>query len=102
MEGREFAGGGKRRTLIVYILIAGTTAVFIVLATAARVPRMDMHLPWAAALAAAMLGLLLSCGITLWRTTPVSNAYARLGLPPARTISTISFRRQAGDANSSV
>jgi hypothetical protein len=78
MEGREFAGGGKRRTLIVYILIAGTTAVFIVLATAAvfivlataaRVPRMDMHLPWAAALAAAMLGLLLSCGITLWRTT---------------------------------
>ena len=40
----------------------------VVLATAARVPRMDMHLPWAAALAAAMLGLLLSCGITLWRT----------------------------------
>ncbi len=69
MEGREFAGGGKRRTLIDYILIAGTTAVFIVLATAARVPRMDMHLPWAAALAAAMLVLLLSCGITLGRTT---------------------------------
>ena len=68
MEGREFAGGGKRRTLIDYILIAGTTAVFIVLA-AARLPRMEMHLPWAAALAAAMLGLLLSCGITLWRTT---------------------------------
>jgi drug/metabolite transporter (DMT)-like permease len=69
MEGREFAGGGKRRTLIDYILIAGTTAVFIVLAAAARVPRMDMHLSWAAALAAAMLVLLLSCGITLWRTT---------------------------------
>ena len=69
MEGREFAGGGKRRTLIDYILIAGTTAVFIVLATAARVPRMDMHLTWAAALAAAMLVLLVSCGITLWRTT---------------------------------
>ena len=69
MEGREFRGGGKRRTLIDYTLIAGTTAVFIALATAARVPRMDMHLPWAAALAAAMLVLLLSCGITLWRTT---------------------------------
>ena len=69
MEGREFRGGGKRRTLIDYTLIAGTTAVFIALATAARVPRMDLHLPWAAALAAAMLVLLLSCGITLWRTT---------------------------------
>jgi drug/metabolite transporter (DMT)-like permease len=69
MEGREFEGGGKRRTLIDCILIAATTAVFIVLAAVARVPRMDMHLTWAAALAAAMLVLLVSCGITLWRTT---------------------------------
>ena len=69
MEGREFEGGGKRRTLIDSILIAGTTAVFIVLAAVARVPRMDMHLTWAAALAAAMLVLLVSCGVTLWRTT---------------------------------
>jgi hypothetical protein len=51
------------------MLIAGTTAVFIVLAVVARVPRVDMHLSWAAALAAAMLVLLASCGITLWRTT---------------------------------
>jgi glucose uptake protein GlcU len=69
MEGREFEGGGKRRTLIDCMLIAGTTAVFMVLAAVARVPRMDMHLTWAAALAAAMLVLLVSCGITLWRTT---------------------------------
>jgi drug/metabolite transporter (DMT)-like permease len=69
MEGREVEGGGKRRTLIDCVLIAGTTAVFMVLAAVARVPRMDMHLTWAAALAAAMLVLLLSCGITLWRTT---------------------------------
>jgi drug/metabolite transporter (DMT)-like permease len=69
MEGREFEAGGKRRTLIDCILIAGTTAVFIVLAAVARAPRMDMHLTWAAALAAAMLALLVSCGITLWRTT---------------------------------
>src|SRR5713101_2400855 len=69
LEGREFEGGRKRRTLIDCILIAGTTAVFIVLAAVARLPRMDMHLSWAAALAAAMLVLLASCGITLWRTT---------------------------------
>src|SRR6266852_3948863 len=49
MEGREFEGGRKRRTLIDCILIAGTTAVFIVLAAVARPPRMDMHLSWAAA-----------------------------------------------------
>jgi drug/metabolite transporter (DMT)-like permease len=69
MEGREFEGGGKRRTFIDWILIAGTTAVFIVLAAVARVPRMDIDLTWAAALAAAMLVLLVSCGLTLWRTT---------------------------------
>lgn len=69
MEGREFEGGGKRRTLVDWILPAGTTAVFIVLAAVARVPRMDMRRIWAAALAAAMLALLVSCGITLWRTT---------------------------------
>jgi hypothetical protein len=69
LEGREFEGGGKRRTLIDCILIAGTTAVFVVSAAVARVPRMDMHLTWAAALAAAMLLLLVSCGITVWRTT---------------------------------
>ena len=69
MEGREFGGGGKRRTLIDCMLIAGTTAVFMVLAAVARVPRMDMHLTWAATLATAMLVLLVGCGITLWRTT---------------------------------
>jgi drug/metabolite transporter (DMT)-like permease len=69
MEGREFEAGGKRRTLIDYILIAATSAVFMVLAAVARVPRMDMHLTWAAALAAAMLVLLASCGISLGRTT---------------------------------
>jgi drug/metabolite transporter (DMT)-like permease len=69
MEGREFEAGGKRRTLIDYILIAATSAVFMVSAAVARVPRMDMHLTWAAALAAAMLVLLASCGISLGRTT---------------------------------
>jgi hypothetical protein len=68
MEGREFEGGGKRRTLIDCMLIAGTTAVFMVLAVVARLPRLDMHLTLAAELAAAMLVLLVSSGITLWPT----------------------------------
>jgi drug/metabolite transporter (DMT)-like permease len=69
LEGREFEAGGKRRTLIDGILIAATSAVFIALAAVARVPRMDMHLTWAAALVAAMLVLLVGCGISLGRTT---------------------------------
>ena len=69
MEGREFEAGGKRRTLIDCILIAASSAVFIVAATVARLPRLDMHLTWAAALAAAMVVLLVSCGISLGRTT---------------------------------
>jgi hypothetical protein len=69
LEGREFEAGGKRRTLIDGILIAATSAVFIASAAVARVPRMDMHLTWAAALVAAMLVLLVGCGISLGRTT---------------------------------
>jgi drug/metabolite transporter (DMT)-like permease len=69
LEGREFEAGGKRRTVIDGILIAATSAVFIALAAVARVPRMDMHLTWAAALVAAMLVLLVGCGISLGRTT---------------------------------
>ena len=69
MEGREFEAGGKRRTLIDRILIAATSAVFIGSAAVARLPRLDMHLTWAAALAAAMVVLLVSCGISLGRTT---------------------------------
>src|SRR6202047_4104313 len=44
MEGREFEGGGKRRTLVDWILIAGNSAGFIVLAAVARVPRLDIDL----------------------------------------------------------
>jgi hypothetical protein len=69
MEGREFEAGGKPRTLIDGILIAASSAVFIASAAVARVPRMDMHLTWAAALVAAMLVLLVGCGISLGRTT---------------------------------
>jgi hypothetical protein len=69
MEGRDFEVRSNRRTLIDWILIAGTTAVFIALAMVARIPRMDMHIGWTVALASAMLVLLASCGIVLWRTT---------------------------------
>lgn len=69
MEGREFRVGSNRRTLLDWLLIGGTTAIFMVLATMARMPSVNIHLSWAATITAAMLALLGSCGIALWRTT---------------------------------
>jgi hypothetical protein len=69
MEGRAFEGGLSRRTFIDWLLVAGVTAIFVALAAMARVPRMDIDLRWAAAIGVAMLALLASCGIALWRAT---------------------------------
>jgi hypothetical protein len=79
MEGREMAraeGTGKdsprdrnRRTLLDWLLILVTTGLFAVLAFMARLPHIDISVGWAVALTMAMLALLATCGITLWRTT---------------------------------
>jgi hypothetical protein len=50
-------------------LIVSTTGIFIALGAIARVPRVDVHLGWAVVITAAMLALLATCGIALWRTT---------------------------------
>ena len=57
------------RTLLDWLLILGTTALFAVLAIMAKLPHMDIALGWAISLAVAMLALLATCGIALWRTT---------------------------------
>ena len=72
MEGREMAGraiGPTSRTILDWLLILGTTGLFVVLATMAKLPHMDIGVGWAAALTVAMLALLATCGIALWRTT---------------------------------
>jgi hypothetical protein len=43
--------------------------MFAILAFMAKLPHMDIALGWAAALTIAMLALLATCGIALWRTT---------------------------------
>src|SRR5207245_6607687 len=68
MEGKEFEQGHSRRTIIDWLLVAGVTSIFVALAAIARFPRMDINLGWAAAVTAAMLVLLVGCGIALWRT----------------------------------
>lgn len=69
MEGRAYETGPTRRTILDWLLILGTTALFAALAFMARLPHLNISVGWAAALALAMLCLLVTCGIALWRTT---------------------------------
>jgi hypothetical protein len=69
MEGRSFGNRQHSRTLLDWLLILGTTALFIILASVARLPAMDISIGWGVALSAAMLALLTTGGIVLWRTT---------------------------------
>ena len=69
LEGRAYETHSPGRTLVDWLLIAGTTGLFAVLASMARFPHVSISGSWAVALGAAMLALLVTCGITLWRTT---------------------------------
>jgi len=69
MEGRHFRSHETTRSAVDWLLILGTTTLFIWLATLAKLPHLDISLNWAIALIVAMLALLLAGGVTLWRTT---------------------------------
>ncbi len=69
MEGKSYGTVASGRSIIDWLLILGTTALFIALASVARMPRMAISMTWAVALTAAMLALLAMGGIALWRTT---------------------------------
>ena len=72
MEGRELGREPMRRTLIDWLFIGGTTAIFLVLGASARLPNMHINLGWAAGVSVIMLLLFVVCGIALWRTTRFS------------------------------
>jgi drug/metabolite transporter (DMT)-like permease len=69
LEGRSHDAAPTRKTWTDWLLIGTTTLLFVVLAAMAKLPSIDVSLPWAVALGAAMLALLAACGIFLWRTT---------------------------------
>jgi drug/metabolite transporter (DMT)-like permease len=69
VPGRQFAANPSTRTFLDWLLILGATSIFAVLAVMARLPRVEITLSWAVALTFAMLALLATCGIALWRTT---------------------------------
>ena len=51
------------------VLIVAATGVFVVFAWMARVPRMDLHWGPALILSLVSLGMLMGCGVVIWRTT---------------------------------
>jgi drug/metabolite transporter (DMT)-like permease len=69
LEGQAHRPTSTRRTLVDWMLIAGTTVLFVTLAAMAKFPHVNASAGWTITLAAAMLLLLASCGINLWRTT---------------------------------
>ena len=69
MEGRAHGEVSNSRTKLDWLLMVGTTALFVALALIAQLPRMGFGMGWAIALTVAMLGLLAACGVSLWRTT---------------------------------
>jgi glucose uptake protein GlcU len=69
MEGRVFGTERRARGILDSVLILVTTGLFAALASVARLPHVGVSLGWAAGLTAAMLILLVACGIALWRTT---------------------------------
>ncbi len=69
LEGRAYADRAAERTWVDWLLILGATALFALLAMIARFPHIDISLPSAIGLSAAMLVLLAVCSVVLWRTT---------------------------------
>jgi hypothetical protein len=69
MEGRAHESVAHGRSLLDWLLILTTTGLFIALGFMAKPPQVEIGMGWAIALTVAMLALLTSCGIALWRTT---------------------------------
>ena len=73
LEGRELAGeaqtGRADRSILDWILIIATSAIFVLLGSMAQLPHVAVAMTWAVMLTLAMCVLLVGCGVALWRTT---------------------------------
>ena len=69
MHGEGFGDISHARSLLDWLLILGTSALFVALAAMARLPHIEINLGWAFLLAVAMLALMSACALSLWRTT---------------------------------
>lgn len=72
LAGESASGTAQRRTWLDWLLVGGTTALFVGLGAVARVPELTLNWVAIAGLALAMLALLGATGVLLWRTTRFS------------------------------
>jgi glucose uptake protein GlcU len=68
VAGREI-GASHRRRAIDWVIVGVATAVLIYFASMARAPRLALEWEWMGLLLLAMVALLATCGVALWRTT---------------------------------
>jgi glucose uptake protein GlcU len=69
LAGESAGPAPSRRSWLDWTLVCVATAVFVAFGLIARVPQLPLGWGWVVGLAAAMLGLLCSTGLLLWRTT---------------------------------
>jgi drug/metabolite transporter (DMT)-like permease len=67
--GEELHATPNRRTWVDWLVVGVATAILIAFAAMAEAPQIALRWGWAAALTAAMLAILVGCGLALWRTT---------------------------------
>jgi glucose uptake protein GlcU len=70
--GREVSGPAHRRTWVDWLVVSVATATLVGFAAMARAPQIPVHWGWAAVLTLATVGMLVGCGVALWRTTRFS------------------------------
>ena len=69
LAGREVRTAARGRTWVDWAVVSAATAIFVSFAAVAQVPRVALNWTWVAGLTLAMLVLLVSCGVALWRAT---------------------------------
>ena len=70
--GREAPTVRTRRRAVDWVIVLTATAVLVGFATIAERPSIAFDSTWALVLVAATLGILVACGVALWRTTRFS------------------------------
>jgi hypothetical protein len=70
MDGRRAESEAKTsRGWWDWVVVLAATGAFVLLGSVARVPQLSLHWGAIVVLTAASLGLLVICGLALWRTT---------------------------------
>jgi glucose uptake protein GlcU len=70
--GRETTDARHRRTWVDWLVVGVATATLVAFAMMAEAPQIALEWQWVAVLVAAMLAVLVGCGVALWRTTRFS------------------------------